>query len=72
MKAPVNYKEQLGNKFDIDTFTLPYDYLYLVSTLSRAHINDNCTPVEYDLKKQSQYNFLLYLSLLLCLMLILR
>jgi len=56
-EAPVNYKEQLGNKFDIDTFTLPYDYLYLVSTLSRAHINDNCTPVEYDLKEAEPIQF---------------
>ena len=50
-EAPVNYKEELGTKFNIDTFTLPYDYLYLVSTLSRAHINDNCTPVAYNLEE---------------------
>jgi len=56
-EAPVNYKEQLGNKFDIDTFTLPYDYLYLVSTLSRAHINNNCTPVAYDLEEAEPIQF---------------
>jgi len=56
-EAPVNYKEQLGNKFDIDTFTLPYDYLYLVSTLSRAHINANCTPVAYDLEEAEPIQF---------------
>jgi len=56
-EAPVNYKEQLGNKFDIDTFTLPYDYLYLVSTLSRTHINDNCTPISYNLEEAEPIQF---------------
>ena len=27
-EAPVNYKEELGNKFNIDTFNLPYDYFW--------------------------------------------
>jgi len=56
-EAPANYKEQLGNKFDIDTFTLPYDYLYLVSTLARTHINETCKPIQYTLKEAEPIQF---------------
>ena len=48
-EAPVNFKETLGVKFSIDSFTLPFDYLYLVSTLSKVHRNNSCTRVNFIL-----------------------
>jgi|TARA_R110000772_G_scaffold35255_1_gene85113 hypothetical protein len=56
-EAPTNYKEALGTKFHIDSFSLPYDYLYLVSTLTRSHINDNCTRITYDLEEAEPIQF---------------
>tara|TARA_B110000211_G_scaffold209065_1_gene246158 strand:- start:1260 stop:2387 length:1128 start_codon:yes stop_codon:yes gene_type:complete len=43
------FKEQLGVKFSVDSFLLPPDYLYLVSTLTKSKINENCTPIDYSL-----------------------
>tara|TARA_R100000541_G_scaffold624_1_gene4008 strand:+ start:429 stop:1556 length:1128 start_codon:yes stop_codon:yes gene_type:complete len=48
-EAPVNFKEVLGVKFSIDSFSLPPDYLYLVNTLSKIHRNDTCTQIDYIL-----------------------
>tara|TARA_R110002051_G_scaffold52237_8_gene99385 strand:- start:21 stop:1154 length:1134 start_codon:yes stop_codon:yes gene_type:complete len=45
----VTFKETLGVKFFIDSFTLPSDYLYLVNTLTRSYINDDCQKIEYIL-----------------------
>tara|TARA_R100000995_G_scaffold84563_1_gene63640 strand:+ start:954 stop:2081 length:1128 start_codon:yes stop_codon:yes gene_type:complete len=50
-EAPTLFKEELGAKFSIDTFTLPPDYLYLVNTLARVHRNDACTKIDYFLNE---------------------
>ena len=53
----VTFKETLGSKYFIDTFTLPPDYLYLVNTLTTTNINQNCTPVEYFLSESDPILF---------------
>jgi len=45
----VTFKETLGTKFFIDSFTLPSDYLYLVNTLTNSTINEDCSSTEYFL-----------------------
>tara|TARA_Y100001972_G_scaffold84409_1_gene102735 strand:- start:163 stop:1290 length:1128 start_codon:yes stop_codon:yes gene_type:complete len=50
-EAPTLFKEELGQRFQVDTFTLPPDYLYLVNTLARVHRNDTCTKVDYFLNE---------------------
>ena len=50
-EAPTLFKEELGAKFCIDTFTLPPDYLYLVNTLARVHRNESCTKIDYFLNE---------------------
>ena len=56
-EAPTLFKEVLGAKFQIDTFTLPPDYLYLVNTLARVHRNNTCTEVDYFLNEPTPLLF---------------
>tara|TARA_R110002049_G_scaffold99687_4_gene242661 strand:- start:2706 stop:3833 length:1128 start_codon:yes stop_codon:yes gene_type:complete len=56
-EASVNFKEQLGVKFSIDSFTLPPDYLYLVNTLARVHRNDSCSQIDYFLNEPTPVLF---------------
>ena len=56
-EASVNFKETLGVKFSIDSFTLPPDYLYLVNTLARVHRNDSCSQIDYFLNEPTPVLF---------------
>jgi hypothetical protein len=56
-EASVNFKETLGVKFSIDSFTLPPDYLYLVNTLARVHRNNSCTEIDYFLNEPTPVLF---------------
>lgn len=42
------FKEQLSNKFYIDTVELPNDYMYLINHISKVLIN-NCNPIAFTL-----------------------
>ena len=56
-EASATFKGELGDRFFIDTFVLPPDYLYLVNTLAIVHRNQTCTPIDYFLNVPDPYVF---------------
>jgi len=60
--ATTAYKEQYSNKFWVDTFTLPSNYLYLVNQRSKVLI-DNCDPIAFSIEAEDvQYYFVIPFS----------
>tara|TARA_R110000744_G_scaffold152721_1_gene266911 strand:- start:391 stop:1590 length:1200 start_codon:yes stop_codon:yes gene_type:complete len=51
-----SFKEQLSNKFYIDTVVLPDDYMYLINQRSTVQIN-NCNPITFSLQGNSDLNY---------------
>jgi hypothetical protein len=66
-KGLVTFKETLGNKFFVDSFSLPSDYLYLVNTLTNSNINENCKRIEYFLSEPDPvFYFTMSLDTFIC------
>tara|TARA_R100000951_G_scaffold29886_1_gene25796 strand:+ start:9272 stop:10456 length:1185 start_codon:yes stop_codon:yes gene_type:complete len=54
----VTFKEQYGTNLFVDTFQLPYDYMYLVNQRAKIWIN-GCQPIGYELRGAPLYYFLI-------------
>ena len=48
-EASVTFKEEFGNGIFVDTFQLPFNYMYLVNQSSKVWI-DRCKPMTYELE----------------------
>lgn len=45
---PTTFKEQLSNKYWVDTAAFPIDYMYYINSRSKVAIN-NCNPISFDI-----------------------
>mgnify|MGYP003111237775 CR=1 FL=1 len=53
---PANYKEQLSNKYWIDTVIFPGNYMYYINSRSKVAIN-NCNPIAFNIKNAKPINY---------------
>ena len=47
-EGPATFKEQLSDNVWVDTFSLPYNYMYLVSQLSKVVSRKNCRSINFN------------------------